>query len=226
MLNSRALTAPSVRALTIREPTMPKVIARASRLVKHLDGASVLDPSKLLDVPEETPYDISNLAAELKRWREAKGFSMRGLSKLAGLSPAHVEQIEKQRVGSVEYPTLVALAAALGIEVATLTHVLGQSPPEATPKRFVVPDDPEPNRPAAIFLLKGKVDEETREALPLVSHKGPPLSIDEWYQKGLELDEIRKRPRTPKPPDPPPAPPPVSRGELLERRDKMKPRKR
>jgi transcriptional regulator with XRE-family HTH domain len=70
------------------------------------------------------------LAGRLKRTREMSGLSARSLSKLAGLSAAHVSLIEADRP-NLEAQTAAKLARVLGVTMEWLVNGTGDGPSAA-----------------------------------------------------------------------------------------------
>lgn len=61
----------------------------------------------------------------------------------------------------------------------------------SSPERRVEYDDPYEHRPAALALLRGKIDNETINSLRLVSNKAEELSVDDWVREGKRLQRVR-----------------------------------
>lgn len=124
--------------------------------------------------------------------------------------------LAKKRVGDKLIEVAEALSASPG----------RPSSSSSVPSRALVYDDPYPNRPPAIELLRGKVDDETIRALLSMSNRVGDDTIEGWMMEGYRLQRLREKPPEPAPPKPIPEPPDVSRKALLERRERLKTRKR
>jgi len=61
-------------------------------------------------------YAITDIAEKLKATREAKGFSQRKLSQLAGVPQGHISKIESGNV-DLRVSSLIELTRALGLEL-------------------------------------------------------------------------------------------------------------
>jgi hypothetical protein len=143
----------------------------------------------------------------------------------------------KERTGINITPEALRKATGqrkVGDKLIKIADALAKSPAHPTtgskesPKRTVVYDDPYPNRAPAVALLRGLVEPETIESLLSIRNRTGDMSIDEWVEEGLltqrRRQKIREDLNQPAPPIPPP--PDLSRQALLERREKMKTRKR
>lgn len=64
------------------------------------------------------------------------------------------------------------------------------------PTRVVAYDDPHPNRPAALAILRGLVDVETLEAVRSMATKAEKtITVDGWVDIGVDLQRSRNRAR-------------------------------
>jgi transcriptional regulator with XRE-family HTH domain len=61
-------------------------------------------------------YEIEEIAAELKKAREAKGFSQRAVSVLAGVPQSHLSKIENAAI-DIRLSSLIQLARSLDLEL-------------------------------------------------------------------------------------------------------------
>lgn len=130
--------------------------------------------------------------------------------------------LQKGRVGD----PLMKIAEALSKAAPAPTS---QPANERAPQRSIVYDDPYPNRPPAVALLRGLIEDESVESLLSVRERTGDMAIEDWVNEGLRLQKERERIRTQRsePAAPAPAAPlSVSPADLKARREKMKPRKR
>lgn len=77
--------------------------------------------------------DMLQLAALLKRRREAAGLSFRQLAELSGIPRSQLFALEQASIGKVQPSTLEALAAPLGVPLADLYAVAGYAAPRELP---------------------------------------------------------------------------------------------
>lgn len=107
--------------------------------------------------------------------RDQLGLTQEGLAERAGLSANYLARLERGEMRNPKHATLEALAAALGVDVATLL-----SPPEP----------PEPGSPLERFLasgLAGDVTPEEVEKLQRIAHVLGPAPTAGTYLRILDL---------------------------------------
>jgi transcriptional regulator with XRE-family HTH domain len=75
--------------------------------------------------------EVPAIARQVKKLREAAGFSQQDLAVKAGLSISVVSQIEQGRIPDPRTSTTTALAKALGVDCETLTGNPGTKPRKA-----------------------------------------------------------------------------------------------
>jgi len=99
--------------------------------------------SKSLVVASDTQYtscvsvDLSVLGAEVRRQRQARGLTLRGLAEASGLSERFVSDLERG-VGNISIARLVEVSAALDVPVAQLVAPLDRARTEARAGRRVI----------------------------------------------------------------------------------------
>lgn len=70
---------------------------------------------------------VTRLAAQLKQLRDTASLSCRELARLAGLTPGHVSQIERESP-RIEAVTLASIAGVFGVSLDWLYHGRGERP--------------------------------------------------------------------------------------------------
>lgn len=131
---------------------------------------------------------------------DGKRLSMRSLSKLAGLTPGHVEQIVNGRQSSrLEIPTATALARAGNVRLGWLMTGTGprepfeeqtSPPPTKAPKGETVVeyDDAYPSRAVVVAMARAKgVDHAAIAALEAERFKGEDPGEAYWRKRLVEL---------------------------------------
>lgn len=99
--------------------------------------------SKSLVVASDTQYtswvsvDLSGLGAEVRRQRQARGLTLRGLAEASGLSERFVSDLERG-VGNISIARLVEVSVALDVPVAQLVAPLDRARSEARVGRRVI----------------------------------------------------------------------------------------
>jgi transcriptional regulator with XRE-family HTH domain len=94
------------------------------------------DSARALTTPAARPGRPQTIVLDGQRLREARrqrGLSQERLAHQAGLSPATVARLERQRRPRCRHRTLARLAAALDVNPAAVTPVLGVAPDPAAP---------------------------------------------------------------------------------------------
>jgi transcriptional regulator with XRE-family HTH domain len=94
------------------------------------------DSARALTMPAARPGRPQTTVLDGQRLREARrqrGLSQERLAHQAGLSPATVARLERQRRPCCRHRTLARLAAALDLDPAAITPVLGVAPAPAAP---------------------------------------------------------------------------------------------
>lgn len=99
--------------------------------------------SKSLVVASDTQYtswvsvDLSVLGAEVRRQRQARGLTLRGLAEASGLSERFVSDLERG-VGNISIARLVEVSVALDVPVVQLVAPLDRARSEARVGRRVI----------------------------------------------------------------------------------------
>jgi transcriptional regulator with XRE-family HTH domain len=105
----------------------------------HPDSQSSSSPCRLrtcLNHASRAAGPTQTTVLDVQRLREARrqrGLSQERLAHQAGLSPATVARLERQRRPRCRHRTLARLAAALDVNPAAVTPVLGVAPDPAAP---------------------------------------------------------------------------------------------
>lgn len=95
-----------------------------STCLPNTSGYSAAVPRPKLERPEALPWpDLgANQADRLRRTRAQRGFSLRHLSALSGVSPQTIRAIEAGGKGASRSDVLAALADALGVSRGWLAY--------------------------------------------------------------------------------------------------------
>lgn len=80
------------------------------------------------------PKKAQQLGALIKKEREAKGLSIRGLAAAVGIDPSAVLHFERGSVGSPDPKKLLRIARTLEIPVEDLYALAGYTAPEGLPE--------------------------------------------------------------------------------------------
>ena len=124
----------------------------------------------------------------MQRLRKARGMTAEKLEEAAGLAPGQVSRIESGSTRDPRPSTIAKLARALEVT----TEELLRSKASASAERVVETPDVYPSRAQAIALLRGKVNQETLDALrfeQLKSSDDP--GLHHWISRARELQMAR-----------------------------------
>jgi hypothetical protein len=120
----------------------------ASATIPSVSAAPVpAGSARALTTPAARPGRPQTTVLDGQRLREARrqrGLSLERLAHQAGWSPATVARLERQRRPSCRHRTLARLAAALDLDPAAITPVLGVAPDSAAPGPRLAATAPDP----------------------------------------------------------------------------------